>query len=86
MAKKKRTTLDAILSQPPSDPATSQPPEAKPAGKRPHVKQQTLYLSLDVHKRLKLLALEEDKRQHDLLLEALDLLFADRGLPGTQTD
>lgn len=56
------------------------PPTTGP--RRPGVKQQTLYLPHDVHKRLKLLAFEEDKRQHDLLLEGLSLLFQSRGLPG----
>jgi len=86
--RKKRASLESVFSN--SDDST-QVPAAKgtviaaqptPAPRRPGVKQQTLYLPHEVHKRLKLLAFEEDKRQHDLLLEGLDLLFESRGLPG----
>lgn len=87
---KKRTSLDAVLPSPKvARPAGNQTPkapvpqleeEASP-GKRPHVKQQALYLKHPVHRQLRVLAFEEDKKMHDLCLEALDLLFADRGLP-----
>lgn len=92
---KKRTTLDAVLPAPTAKApraegtkaATQQSGEtdegaAKPSRRLPHLKQQTIYLSLAAHKHLKLLAIEEEKKQHDLLLEAVDLLFANRGLPG----
>ena len=91
---KKRTTLDSVL--PPRStgnlprqtgaPASSPPPEdpadaAKKPGRRPHVKQQSLCLPHADHRRLQILAIEEGVRQHTLLLEAVDLLFASRGLP-----
>ena len=87
---KKRTSLEAIL--PSAKPVHSEkkraseqkqvPSEDETAvGKRPHVKQQALYLRHPVHKQLRVLAFEEEKKMHDLCLEALDLLFANRGLP-----
>ncbi len=89
MVKKKRTSLDAVL--PPAakkeehvavEPAATDSPQQKDApSKRPHVKQQALYLKHPVHRQLRFLAFEEDTKMHDLCLEALDLLFANRGLP-----
>ena len=37
------------------------------------------HLSQSIHKQLRLLAAEENKKQQDLLLEALDLLFSKYG-------
>ena len=87
---KKRTSLDAILPSAKAAPVTMAPiPSTKvdlgddevTAGKRPHVKQQALYLKHPIHRQLRVLAFEEEKKMHDLCLEALDLLFANRGLP-----
>jgi hypothetical protein len=44
----------------------------------------TLYLHPKVQKRLRALAFHEEKKVHDLLIEALDKLFADRGHPPVQ--
>jgi len=49
--------------------------------KRPAVKQHTAYLPLPVHEQLRKLAFEEDGKIHDYIIEGLDLVFADRGLP-----
>lgn len=38
-----------------------------------------VHVSQDVHKQLRILAAEENKKQQDLLLEALDLLFLKYG-------
>lgn len=87
---KKRTSLDAILPtsaerlNAASKAIVHQEHNAEPAkadGRRPHVKQQALYLKHSVHRQLRVLAFEEEKKMHDLCLEALDLLFANRGLP-----
>lgn len=88
---KKRTSLDAILGSNKKEevPSISTAPVRKSPtvasesveGKRPHVKQQALYLRHNVYKQLRLLAFEEERKMHDLCLEALDLLFANRGLP-----
>lgn len=89
MVKKKRTSLDDILpakQEKQRQAKASQAPEQEKPGRRPHVKQQTLYLPLSAHKRLKLLALEEEKKMHDLLLEGLDMLFVNRGLPTIQVE
>ena len=51
------------------------------APKRPSVKQHTAYLPIAVHEQLRKLAFEEDRKIHDYLIEGLDRVFADRGLP-----
>ena len=89
----KRTSLDAVLptaSTPTSEESNSTvsqvtEPDA-PQGKRPHVKQQTLYLPIETHRQLRLLAFTEEVKQHDLLLEAVSLLFQSRGLPTLNND
>ncbi|MEO1144096.1 MAG: ribbon-helix-helix domain-containing protein [Cyanobacteria bacterium J06638_22] len=47
--------------------------------KRP-IKQQTVYLPLDVYEQLRRLAFEERVKMHSLLMEGLDRVFRDRGL------
>jgi hypothetical protein len=77
---RKRTSLDAILAAP--EPA---PPPVEPeagASQRPTVKQQTVYLPLPVYEQLRRLAFEERRKMHQLLMEGLDRVFRDRGLPG----
>jgi hypothetical protein len=78
---RKRTSLDAILTPPPAPPApvVAAPPAA---GLRPGVKQQTVYLPLPVYEQLRRLAFDERVKMHQLLLEGLDRVFRDRGLPG----
>lgn len=49
--------------------------------KRPNVKQHTAYLPIPVHEQLRKLAFEENRKIHDYLVEGLDRVFADRGLP-----
>jgi hypothetical protein len=63
--------------------ATMSAPEAERGGdlKRPNVKQHTAYLPLAVHEQLRKLAFEENRKMHDYLVEGLDRVFADRGLP-----
>lgn len=85
---KKRTSLDSILptTTSPTSTATkkrasaSTRDEVKPK-RRPNLKQPALYLKIPVHRQLRILAFEEEKKMHDLFLEAIDLLFAERGLP-----
>jgi hypothetical protein len=75
---RKRTSLEAILGSP--EPPARAAPEA-PAARRPRVKQQTVYLPLPVYEQLRRLAFEERCRMHQLLMEGLDRVFRDRGLP-----
>lgn len=79
---RKRTSLDAILAPPPPPPApaVAGPPAA--ATLRPGVKQQTVYLPLPVYEQLRRVAFDERVKMHQLLLEGLDRVFRDRGLPG----
>ena len=81
---KKRTSLDTVLVASPKRvgrAAVPAPSPAPPVGKRPGVKQQTVYLPLPVHDQLRRLAFEERVSMHDLLIEGLDRVFRDRGLP-----
>ena len=82
---RKRTTLDAILelpqpAAPVPEPAVAVAPEAML--RRPEVKQQTVYLPLPVYEQLRRLAFEDRVKMHQLLMEGLDRVFRDRGLPG----
>ena len=65
-------------------PAETQP-EAEPTGKdlrkRPGIRQHTAYLPEAVHQQLRKLAFEENRKIHDYIMEGLDLVFENRGLP-----
>jgi hypothetical protein len=61
--------------------AEAQAQERTGEPKRPNVKQHTAYLPLAVHEQLRKLAFEENCKMHDYLVEGLDRVFADRGLP-----
>jgi hypothetical protein len=52
--------------------------------KRPAVKQHTAYLPHPVHEQLRKLALEENRKMHDYIIEGLDRVFANRGLPAVK--
>ncbi|MDX6750681.1 hypothetical protein SH611_12740 [Geminicoccaceae bacterium 1502E] len=80
---RKRTSLDAILQSPPAAPAAvPAPPPAAAAPPRRAVRQQTVYLPEPVHDQLRKLAFDERVKMHGLLMEGLDRVFRDRGLPG----
>lgn len=70
-------------SERPVDAAQAEPHLQERAGepRRPNVKQHTAYLPLAVHEQLRKLAFEENCKMHDYLVEGLDRVFADRGLP-----
>ena len=85
---KKRTSLEAVLREAPSvaEPESmlrqNQPSNtAKTPGKRPGIKQQTAYLALPVYEQVRRLAFEENTKMHTLLMEGLDRVFKNRGLP-----
>jgi len=81
---RKRTSLDTLLREQaprmPVEVTTAPQPEVRPR-RRPHVRQQTVYLPLPVYEQLRRLAFEERVKMHTLLMEGLDRVFADRGLP-----
>ena len=82
---RKRTSLEALL-RPVESPTPALSPaavEAIPtAARRRTVRQQTVYLPIAVHEQLRRLAFEERVKMHALLMEGLDRVFRDRGLPG----
>jgi hypothetical protein len=78
---RKRTSLEALLQ--PHEPAPAAPRVADPQERpRRPVKQQTVYLPLPVYEQLRRLAFDERVKMHTLLMEGLDRVFRDRGLPG----
>ena len=91
---KKRTSLEAVLNHAAVAPDTVAPEDArairKPIGERRRVKQQTAYLPVPVYEQIRRLAFEENTKMHSLLMEGLDRVFKDRGLPSiaelTNTD
>jgi hypothetical protein len=62
----------------------SQPKERGGESKGPTVKQHTAYLPLAVHEQLRRLAFEENRKIHDYLMEGLDRVFENRGLPSVK--
>jgi hypothetical protein len=86
---KKRTSLNAVLSLPstqaaPATPETSPAVAAQRSTRRPGIRQQTAYLPNPVYEQLRKLAFEERQRMHHYLLEGLDRVFRDRGLPSVE--
>lgn len=75
MAKRAEMTLDALKA---AKPGTARAAINRASGAK---RGQTLRLDVDQWKRLKILAANEEKTCHALLIEALDLLFAERGMP-----
>jgi hypothetical protein len=77
---RKRTSLAAIeIVRTPE-----QPPEPMAAAKAEPkaIRQQTVYLPEPVYEQLRRLAFEERTKMHSLLMEGLDRVFRNRGLPG----
>jgi hypothetical protein len=82
---KKRTSLEELsLSDTPAieHPIEQQKAEVNQKTGKPLVKNYkklTLYLPEPVRKQLRAIAYHEDVKQHELLLEAIDLFFKSRG-------
>jgi hypothetical protein len=79
---KKRTKLDALSLS--DAPAREQTTETKNRSKETNASGSTLrhtslYLPEPVRRQLRSLAFHEEVKQHDLMLEAIDLLFKSRG-------
>jgi hypothetical protein len=77
MARRAQMTLDTVKAVKPNASPPIPPARDADAIRRG----QTLRLSVAAWKQLKQLALDEEKTAHDLLLEAVNLLFTDRRLP-----
>ena len=72
MARRPQLTLESLQ-------ATKTPPPADKAPTRRHG--QTLRLNTEAWKTLKRLAVEEEKTAHDLIIEAVNMLFIQRRQP-----
>ena len=86
MVNKKRTSLDAVLGLHAGEQRDERlgVPESPPQHartRRAGIKQQTAYLPHTVYEQLRKLAFEERRKMHDYILEGLDRVFHDRGLP-----
>jgi spore germination protein GerM len=83
---KKRTTMEALsLSDTPANeqPIEQQKAEVNQKTGKPLVKNYkklTLYLPEPVREELRVLAFAERVKQHDLVMEAIDMLFKSRGI------
>lgn len=75
----------SAVAQPEEAPMPSlvdtRPQQRATGSKRHSVKQHTAYLPVAVHEQLRKLAFEENRKMHDYLMEGLDRVFTDRGLP-----
>ena len=78
MARRPQMKLDTIKAAKPTTARSKPEPAAVSDDKR---RGQTLRLTVDAWKQLKMLAVNEEKTAHELLLEGVNLLFRDRGLP-----
>jgi len=79
---KKRTSLEALLRPREPEPIALPQPEPGEEGRGQRFKQQTVYLPIPVYEQLRRLAFDERVKMHGLLMEGLDRVFRDRGLPG----
>jgi hypothetical protein len=87
--KQKRTSLDSFVSDnitpPPPGPQASAPDDRSPPSRRRERVKGTVshstYLPVAVHEQLRRLAFEERAKMHDYLLQGLDLVFRQTGLP-----
>lgn len=92
---KKRTTLDALFNVEETEKEIEREVKNKQVSKQiPKnvtkksdeiitenvIVKQTVYLPVQVHEQLRLLAFEERKKMHDYLVEGLDRVFKNRGL------
>jgi hypothetical protein len=89
MANKKRTSLHAVLGlqgdhDTPGAPVVTDVPLPQGSGRRPGIKQQTAYLPEPVYEQLRKLAFDERRRIHSYIMEGLDRVFHDRGLPSVE--
>ena len=89
MASKKRTSLHDVLGlQGDQDtsgaPVVADVPLPQGSGRRPGIKQQTAYLPEPVYEQLRKLAFDERRRIHSYIMEGLDRVFHDRGLPSVE--
>jgi hypothetical protein len=77
---KKRTTLDALsLSDTAEQPTATQRERKETKTSGTTRKHTSLYLPEPVRRQLRSLAFHEEVKQHDLIIEAVDLLFKSRG-------
>ena len=77
---RKRTSLDALLR--PREPEPVALPRPEPEAPAQRFKQQTVYLPIPVYEQLRRVAFDERVKMHGLLMEGLDRVFRERGLPG----
>jgi len=86
MSKRKAMTLDAIGGEQSGEPVAEALGQAVATGQgqRAHVKQLTLYLPHPVYDQLRELAFHERAKMHTLVMEGLDLVFADRGVASVE--
>ena len=76
---KKRTSLeDFVIKNHINDPEIL---ETKKSTSKPRLIHLTAYLKPKIHEQLRTLAFEERRKLHDYIIEGLDKVFAEKGLP-----
>lgn len=81
MRAKKRTSLEDVFSGEPNIQEDKPPaPSQQPSEKSP-IHRQTVYLPHSVYEQLRQLAFDERLKMHDYLMQGLDLVFQNKGLP-----
>ena len=85
MARPKRKSITDLLAEDTAPAPAVSAPVASPGrgvtGTKARTIQQTLYLAPAVHEQLRELAFHERAKMHSLVIEGLDRVFSDRGLP-----
>ena len=87
MPRRPTMTLDALKAGKPTRAAVGTPPATESAGHSARAKVpdprrgQTLRLTVPAWQALKRLAIDEQKTSHELLLEAVNLLFQSKAMP-----
>ena len=80
MTSKGKVRLSEIMQPPPPEPL----PEPTPAPARPGRTHTSIYLHKRVLRELRAIALEYDRKPHDLLINGVDLLLAHYGRPSVE--
>jgi hypothetical protein len=74
---KRPSILDDVLVAPAA--ATPLAPATAPRAAKPNVQHTSVYIPREAYERLREIAFHERKKIHDLLMEGLDKVIADRG-------
>ena len=81
MRAKKRTSLEDVFSGEPNIQEDKSPAPSQHPSEKSTIHRQTVYLPHSVYEQLRQLAFDERLKMHDYLMQGLDLVFQNKGLP-----